>query len=206
MKVIAIGSHPDDIEYGCAGTLLKHIKAGDEVHFIVMSRGSRTRSILAKDNVREKEAVESAKEIGATVHIFDYPDTEIPQNHEVIDRIEKIIKEVDPQRIYTHSVKDTHQDHRNVAYATIAAARKVPEIFFYESPSLYLDFNPNYYVDISGHIEEKLKALNLFVTENGKDYMKIEAIRGLAQFRGVATFVKYAEAFQVFRILKKENV
>jgi LmbE family N-acetylglucosaminyl deacetylase len=201
MNVIAIGAHPDDIEYGCGGTVMKHIKSGDKVHFIILSRGEKS----GNADVRAGEALRSAKTMGATLHQFDYPDTQIPQNHEVIDRIEKIIHEVNPRRIYTHSVKDTHQDHRNVAYATLAAARNVPEIFFYESPSLYLDFNANYYVDISGFVDRKLDALNTFVTQNGKDYMKIEAIRGLAQFRGLATFVKYAEAFETFRILKKDD-
>ena len=128
----------------------------------------------------------------------------VPENQR--ERIEKLINEVNPQRIYTHSVKDTHQDHRNVAYATLAAARNVSEIFLYESPSLYLDFKPNYYVDVSDFIDEKLRILNLFASQNGKDYMKIEAIKGLAKFRGLATFINYAEAFEIFRVLKKKGV
>jgi LmbE family N-acetylglucosaminyl deacetylase len=144
--------------------------------------------------------------MGAKIHMFDYPDTEIPHSHDVIGKMEDIIREVAPQRIYTHSVKDTHQDHRNVAYASLVAARNVPEIFFYESPSLYLDFNPNYYVDISGFMDRKLELLNLFVTQNGKGYMKIDAIKGLAQFRGLAIKIRHAEAFEIFRILKKDGV
>ncbi len=202
MRVIAIGSHPDDVEYGCAGTLIKHVNRGDEVHFIVVSRGEMS----GDPNIREKEARKSAENIGAKIHIFDYPDTKIPQDHTIIGEIEKIIEEVGPQRIYTHSVSDTHQDHRNVAYATLAAARNIPEILFYESPSIYLDFRPSYYVDITDYIDRKVKTLNIFATQNGKDYMKIEAIKGLAQFRGLATKIKYAEAFEVFRILKKDGV
>ena len=200
MKIIAIGSHPDDIEYGCSGTIMRHIKRGDDVHFIVMSRGGKS----GNPDSREKEAIGSAKKMGTHIHVFDYPDTNIPQDHTTIGKLEKIIREVCPQRIYTHSVKDTHQDHRNVAYATLAAARNVPEIFFYESPSLYLDFNPNYYVDISDFIDAKISTLNIFATQNGKDYMKIEAIKGLAKYRGLATLVEYAEAFEVFRIVKKD--
>jgi hypothetical protein len=44
------------------------------------------------------------------------------------------------------------------------------------------------------------------MTQNGKDYMKIDAINGLAQFRGLAAKIKYAEAFEIFRILKKDDV
>jgi LmbE family N-acetylglucosaminyl deacetylase len=192
MNVIAIGAHPDDIEYGCYGTMLKHKREGDRIVFIVLSQGEKSGS----REVRKKEAIESAKRVGAKLYLFNYPDTNIPQTHEVIERLEKIIKEFSPQRIYTHSTKDTHQDHRSIAYATLAAARFVPEIFCYESPSLYLNFQPNNF------IENKIEALNTFLTQNSKDYMKINAIKGLAQFRGLATSVKYAEAFEAIKILK----
>ncbi len=202
MKVIAIGAHPDDIEYGCYGTILRHKANGDEVHFIVLSAGEKS----GERETRIKEAEESAKTLGVTLHQFHYPDANIPQTHDVIDKIEKIINEIKPHRIYTHSIMDTHQDHRTVAYHTLAAARFVPEILFYESPSLYLGFKPNYYVDITEHINAKVEALSNFSTQNHKDFMKINAIQGLAQFRGLASSVKYAEAFEVVRILKKDSV
>jgi LmbE family N-acetylglucosaminyl deacetylase len=199
MNIVAIGAHPDDIEYGCCGTLMRHIKRGDKVTFVIMSKGGSRET-------RTKEAREAAKKIGADVRILEFPDTNIPGTHEPIHELEKIIKEINPRRVYTHSVKDTHQDHRNVAFATIAAARFVPEILAYESPSLYLNFTPNYYVDISNYIDRKVELLNGFTTQNGKDYMKINAIRGLSQFRGLAPAVGHAEAFEVIRILKPDSV
>jgi LmbE family N-acetylglucosaminyl deacetylase len=202
MNIIAIGAHPDDIEFGCGGTLLRHFKRGDSVIMIVLSRGERG----GDPAVRSQEAKEAAKKIGAELHLFDYVDTEIPQSHDLIEKLEKIIEDSKPKRVYTHSIKDTHQDHRNVAYTTIAAARFVPEILAYESPSLYLDFTPNYYVDISNYIDKKVDLLNKFTTQNGKEYMKINAIRGLSQFRGLAPLVSHAEAFEVVRILKPDSV
>jgi len=198
MKILAIGAHPDDIEFGCCGTLLKHVARGDKVFFIVLSQGERG----GNKNLRKKEAEESAKMIGAELFIFDLPDTNIPQSHDVIEKIEGVIRKVMPDRIYIHSIKDTHQDHRNVAYNSLVGARTVPEIFCFESPSLYLDFKPNYYIDVSNFIYQKAKILNKFNTQNGKDFMKINAIQGLAQFRGLASSVKYAEAFEAIKILK----
>jgi LmbE family N-acetylglucosaminyl deacetylase len=202
MNIVAIGAHPDDIEFGCAGTIMRHIKRGDEATFVILSRGEKGGS----PETRVKESKESARKIGAKLHVFDYPDTEVPQSHELIARLEKIIKETNARRVYTHSVKDTHQDHRNAAYATLSAARFVPEIFAYESPSLYMNFNPNYYVDISSYIEKKIELLNRFTTQNGRDYMKINAIRGLSQFRGLGPSVSHAEAFEVIRILKSDGL
>ena len=201
-NIVAIGAHPDDVEYGCGGTLMRHVKRGDSVTFIVMSRGEKGGDPTA----RYDEAHMAAKKIGAKLRLLDYPDADIPQGHEIISRLEKIIMELKPVRVYTHSVKDTHQDHRNVAFASIAAARFVPEILAYESPSLYLKFSPNYYVDISNYIDKKTNLLNAFTSQNGKDYMKINAIRGLSQFRGLAPNVSHAEAFEVIRILKPDSV
>ena len=202
MNILAIGAHPDDIEFGCAGTIMRHIKRGDEVTFIIISRGERGGS----PETRVMEAKESARKIGAKLHVFEYPDTEIPQSHELIARLEKIVRETGARRVYTHSIKDTHQDHRNTAYATLSAARFVPEILAYESPSLYLNFSPNYYVDISSYIDKKIELLNKFTTQNGRDYMKINAIRGLSQFRGLGPAVSHAEAFEVIRILKSDSL
>ena len=202
MNIIAIGAHPDDIEFGCGGTIMRHIKRGDKVTFVVMTKGEKG----GDPGIRAKEAKDVARELGVEIRILDFPDTNIPHNHEPINELEKIIKELEPRRVYTHSVKDTHQDHRRVAFATITASRFVPEILAYESPSLYLNFTPNYYVDISNYLEKKVDVLNKFTTQNGKDYMKINAIRGLSQFRGLAPNVGHAEAFEVIRILKPDSV
>lgn len=202
MNIVAIGAHPDDIEFGCTGTLLRHVKRGDEVTFIVLTRGEKG----GDPEVRVREAKESARRIGAKLHLFDFPDTAVPQSHELIDKLEAIIRKANPRRVYMHSVKDTHQDHRNAAYATLSAARFVPEVLAFESPSLYLNFIPNYYVDISNYMEKKMEILNLFTTQNGREYMKINAIRGLSQFRGLAPSVGHAEAFEIVRILKSDSI
>lgn len=202
MKVIAIGAHPDDIEFGCGGTILKHKERGDEIVFIILSKGEK----CGNPEERKKEAESSAKKLGARLHVFDFPDTSIPDSHDVIEKIESVIKSVKPDRVYTHSIKDTHQDHRNAAYSTLVAARKVPEILAYESPSLYLNFQPNYYIDISDFIEKKVEALNFFATQNNKEYMKIEAIKGLAQFRGLMPQTRFAEAFEAIKVLRSKDV
>ncbi len=202
MKVLAIGAHPDDIEFGCGGTIMKHIKRGDEVVFIVLSHGEKSGS----REERKKEAMDSAKRFGAKLYIFGFPDTKIPDDHDVIEKIEAVVKEFRPDRVYTHSVKDTHQDHRKVAYATLAAARRVAEILAYESPSLYLNFHPNYYIDISDFVDRKTESLKAFATQNSKEYMKIEAIKGLAQFRGLLPQARFAEAFEAIRIIRSGDV
>ena len=84
MNVLAIGAHPDDIEFGCGGMLTKYAERGHAVYLYVASDGS-----LGGDGaVRRSEQQDSALIIGAReVFWGDYQDTEIPLNRELIVRL-----------------------------------------------------------------------------------------------------------------------
>ena len=200
MKVLVVGAHPDDIELGAAGTIARHIKQGDEVIFLILSYGEKT----ADKRERMKEALMSAKTLNVeNVEFAGFLDTQIPNGIETIMFIENMIDKYHPQRVYTHCAKDTHQDHRTVAHTTISAARRVPEIYSYESPLTHPNFNPQYFVDITDTLSLKLEALNNFSSQSNKNYLKAEAIAGLAKFRGFQAGVLYAEAFEVIRCVKR---
>lgn len=202
MRVLAIGAHPDDIELGAGGTIARHVINRDEVVFLILSYGEKT----AKKSMRKKEAILSANKLGVkTVKFAGFADTMIPNSIETILAIENIIKKYRPERVYTHCVKDTHQDHRAAAYTSISAARKVPELFSYESPLVHPNFNPQYFIDISDTINLKVECLKCYKSQGSREYLKAEAIEGLAKFRGFQAGVLYAEAFEVIRCVKTNN-
>ena len=71
MKVLAIGAHPDDLEYGCAGTLIKHVQRGDQVFLALVTDGSEG----GEGAVRPEEQLAAAKIIGAEdVFFLGYSD------------------------------------------------------------------------------------------------------------------------------------
>jgi LmbE family N-acetylglucosaminyl deacetylase len=159
MKILAIGAHPDDIELGAGGTIAKHVNVGDEVHFLVLTCGEKS----GDKTERKCEAEESAKILKAKSLTFgEIEDTQISDGIDTIMKIESLINKIRPDRVYTQGVQDRHQDHRNTAYATFSAARKVPEVFSYESPDSYPNFVPQYYVQITDTIPTKLEALKQF--------------------------------------------
>lgn len=200
MQILAIGAHPDDIELGAGGALAKHAKQGDKIYIIVMSSGERGGSATQ----RTKEAKQAAKILGASnIEVHKLPDAKITDDVETIMKIENIVNQIHPQRVYTHSSKDTHQDHRYTALASISAARYVPEILAYESPLTFPSFNPQVYIDITDTLKIKVKALMTYKSQVQKEYMKAEAIEGLARYRGHQAGVKYAEAFEVIRMIMK---
>ncbi|MBI2136188.1 PIG-L family deacetylase [Candidatus Woesearchaeota archaeon] len=199
--VLAIGAHPDDIEYGCGGTLLKHVKHGDDVYILVLTLGEQGEKDKSA-GARKKEAENSAKGIGVNgINFGNLKDTRVAHSIETISIIESLLDRINPDIIYTHNKNDTHQDHKNASLSTLSAARNVKTILMYESPSSTHEFKPQFFVSIDEFIEKKLELLKLHTSQERKRYMEIQALRGLAMFRGYEARAQFAEAFEVYRIV-----
>jgi LmbE family N-acetylglucosaminyl deacetylase len=201
MKVLAIGAHPDDIEYGCGATLALYAQRGHDVFLFVASDGAHGGS----GDVRRREQQDSSLVLGARdVFWGGYPDTEVPLNRELIVGLETVMRRIAPTMIFVNSPDDTHQDHRNLAQATVSATRYIPNFLFYEVPST-LNFAPNCYTNIDKFLDRKLAALEAHRSQvtktNIEDLTILELAVSCANFRGIQARVKYAEAFQSVRLL-----
>jgi LmbE family N-acetylglucosaminyl deacetylase len=201
MNVLAIGAHPDDIEYGCGGTLTAYAQRGHNVYLFVATDGGHG----GDPGVRRSEQADSTLVIGAKeVFWGGYEDTEIPLNRELIVRLEAVIKAVSPQMIFVNYHDDTHQDHRNLAQGTQSATRYIPNFLFYEVPSTQ-NFVPNCYVDIQKVLDRKLACLEAHRSQitktNIQDLTILESVVSCANFRGIQARVKYAEAFHSVRLV-----
>jgi LmbE family N-acetylglucosaminyl deacetylase len=201
VNVLAIGSHPDDVEYGCGGMLSKYADKGDAVYLFVATDGA-----LGGDSaVRRQEQKNAAAVIGVS-EIFwgGYTDTELPLNRELIVRLESVIRDISPRMIFVHFPEDTHQDHRHLAQAALSATRYVPNFLFYEGPTSQ-NFTPNCYTDIEKVLDRKLACLEAHRSQvsktNIEDLTILELAVSCANFRGIQARVKYAEAFQSLRLL-----
>lgn len=213
-NVLAIGAHPDDIEFGCFGTLKKHLNDGDKVTLLVMTQSdvkdAYTNEITRDASVSELEAYRSADVLGANLILGPFQDTKVPFNSESVSFIEKIIKERCIDFVYTHWAGDTHQDHINTLSATMAAARLVKNVLCYEQvplPRITTTYPvANYYVDITDTIDYKLEGCKAHQSQINKFMVHgfdiIDGIETLAKFRGNQAGVKYAEAFNVLKIVK----
>jgi LmbE family N-acetylglucosaminyl deacetylase len=200
LKIIAIGAHPDDIEYGCGGTLFKLSKAGHQITMLVMTRGE----MGGDPDLRQKEQERSAALLNARLVWGRFADTQIPLQKEAISTIEYFIKKIKPDLIFVMFAKDTHQDHRTVSQATVTAARYVHNVLFYEVPTTY-DFAPaSVFMDIAPVLDKKMTLLKahksqVFATRIA-NLSILEASRSTALFRGVQNRVTYAEGFVPLRL------
>jgi LmbE family N-acetylglucosaminyl deacetylase len=195
-RVLAIGAHPDDVELGCAGTLLDHRLRGDRVSILTLSGGA----VGGDSTARTREATAAAEAIGAQLLSADLPDTRIDEGSPI--RLnENVVATLDPTVVYVHSRQDNHQDHRTVAAATISATRGVRRVFAYQSPSATNEFRPTQFVPIDHVVQRKVQVLRMFASQSERSYLDPELIVSGARYwaRHLAAQARYAEPFEVIR-------
>ena len=196
MNILAIGPHPDDIEIGCSGTLIKYAQGGHGVFLLVITQGEKG----GEAEARYEEQKKAAEVMGARdVFWGGFTDTELlDRANEIIHLVELYIKKIQPNFIFVNFFDDTHQDHRTVNRSVLSAARYVRNVMFYEVPTTN-NFTPNIFVDIGSVFELKLEVLKAHSSQvmktNIPDLSIIDIARSSAHFRGVQGRVALAEGF-----------
>jgi LmbE family N-acetylglucosaminyl deacetylase len=121
---IAIAAHPDDIEFGMAGTLLLLRQRGWEIHYLNLSSGncgSVTMGPTRTRAVRRKEARAAARLLGACWHRPLCDDLEILYDLKLLRRLSAVVREVKPSIVLTHSPQDYMEDHMNTTRLAVTA-------------------------------------------------------------------------------------
>ena len=205
MNILAIGPHPDDIEFGCGGTLIKYSQAGHAVSLMILTDGSYGGDF----SVRKVEQEEASKFLNAKGLFWGgYRDTELVCSRELIVKIDKVIESSKPDVVFINFWADVHQDHRAAAQAAVSATRYIKEVLFYEVPSTQ-HFEADVFVNIEDVLEKKLELLKLHSSQVDRTRIEnltiLESARSCANFRGFQGRVKYAEGFKAVRLLREIN-
>ena len=193
-RLLAIGSHADDIEIGLGGTLLALL---DRHPGLAM-----TWVVLSADEAREHEARASAAALRgrprgggrAVVQGVVLP----VRRGEVKEFFDELGREIEPDLVFTHAATDLHQDHRLVAELTWNTFRD-HLILEYEIPKYDGDLGaPNVFVPLSEEIVARKIALLLehFPSQRGKHWFTEDLFRATMRLRGVESATPYAEAFR----------
>ena len=194
--VLAIGAHPDDVEIGAGGTLAVHGDLGHEIAILTLCRGSRG----GEADRRAAESHAAASILSAELYLEDLEDTGIEEGDPTIGVISRVIGEVAPTAIYTHSIHDVHQDHRNTHSAVMVAAQDVGRVYCYQSPSATVDFRPTRFVSIDRQLDRKLQAIASFDSQvEVRTYLEPDLIQSIARSWSRFAEGRYAEAFEVIR-------
>ena len=206
MNYLFIGAHLDDVELAAGGTIVKLNKEGHKTKMLILSKSDYV-DIYGKLRSKEvalKEGVEAAKILNTDLEVLDFPTKDIEFNSEVVSAIEKVIFEFEADVIFTHNINDTHQAHIATAKASLAAARYLNTIYFYEpiypSGRAQVPFNPQIFSNINDFMDVKINSLKAHKSqyEKYKDEW-IDAVVARARFRGFESNMKYAECFEICR-------
>ena len=173
MKILALGAHPDDIEIFMYGLLSIYKKKGNKVYAIIATDGAKggaqKGSVLAKK--RAQETIEGLKKLSLPIFL-NIPDGclgEDPQHRKIIR--ENILK-IMPDLIITHSQNDYHSDHKSLSLITKEAVSHYIPILNCDT-LMGINFNPNYYVDITDHYFEKKEAILKHKTQKPRRFVDL---------------------------------
>ena len=221
--ILVFAAHPDDEVLGCGGTIARYAHEGADVHIVFFTDGVGARSVnlSAEDNFvgenRRHAAELAGKTLGAKTVIFgDFPDNRMDSIDllDIVQFVEKKVKNYVPTLIFTHHSGDLNIDHRIVHQAVVTACRPQPGfsvemlLFFevpssteWQTPGSAPSFSPNYFIDISDYMLTRLRAFEVYAEEfrswpHSRSY---EALEHLARWRGATAGVQAAEAFMFGR-------
>jgi len=184
-RALAIGAHPDDIEIGCGGTLLKLIEADalHEVRWVVLSG----------DEVRAEEARRSAEALLESVPlsmvmVCDFTDGFFPyEGKNVKDFFEELKADFSPDVVFTHQRDDLHQDHRTTCELTWNTFRD-HLILEYEVPKYDGDMSaPNTFVPLTEAVSRRKieHLMDHFASQRSKHWFREELFSSLLRLRGM---------------------
>ena len=221
-KVIIISAHPDDETLGAGGTILKHKKNCDEVHWLIVTDVLESEGFSNERVLSRKQEIENVTKLYSFNNVYNlgYPTMKLNDTilFEMINKISLIFQELEPETIYVMNRSDAHSDHRIVFDAVMSCTKSfrypyVKKVLMYEclsetefAPILpERVFQPNYFVDISDFLINKIEIMKIFDSELGEHPFprSIKNIEALATYRGATIGVNYAEAFQMIKYIDK---
>lgn len=196
LKALVVTAHPDDVDFGAAGTVAAWTAAGIDVSYCICTSGEATgdagRDAAEMVRVREAEQRAAAEQVGVhDVTFLGHPDGAVEATLALRRDITRVIRRVRPDRVLTWSpeinwsfVPTTHPDHRAVGAATFAAvypdarnAHAFPELLADEGlqpwtvRELWLTDGPlaarNHAVDVTAYFDKKMAALRAHASQIG---------------------------------------
>lgn len=177
LDILAIGSHPDDVELSCAGTIAKEVDRGKKVGILDLTRGELGTRGTAE--IRDKEATEAAKILGVMLrHNMEFSDGFFENN--VAHQLEliKVIRKYRPEIVLCNAVEDRHIDHGKGARLVsdscfLSGLRRIDTVFEGNEQEAWRpkhvyhyiqwkNLKPDVVVDISGYMDKKLASVKAY--------------------------------------------
>jgi LmbE family N-acetylglucosaminyl deacetylase len=198
--ILCIGAHCDDIEIGCAGTLVRLLRDHAKTKIVW--------AVFSGDLVRRSETRSAAGALltpSPQLVFFEFRESFFPSSFDLIkSALEELKARLDPCMVFTHCLQDRHQDHSVLAQLTWNTFRS-HLILEYEIPKYEGDLGcPNLFAPLSVEdLSRKVGVLTeCFPSQQARAWFTAETFRALARLRGIecASPTGFAEAFHARKV------
>jgi LmbE family N-acetylglucosaminyl deacetylase len=230
-RVLCFTAHPDDIDFGAAGTVAAWTAAGVHVSYCIMTDGDAggfdpaQREEIVRLRVAEQQR--AAALVGVTdIHYLHQLDGYLEPSHEVMREVVRLIRQLRPDVVVSmhpernwNRIQKSHPDHLAVGEAVTRAVYPALENPFaypelaesgleaYKLPWLWLFAGPeereNHFVDVTEHVDSKLAAIHIHVSQHPDIEAMERTVRGLMLGTGARAGLpagRSAEAFHVVTV------
>ena len=213
-SILICSPHPDDAELGMGGTILKLARQGHKVHVVDMTNGEPTP--FGSVETRAKEAAAAAKVLGVERTLIGLPNREVVHSLENRHKVAAIIRKHQADWLFVPYPIDAHPDHVAVtkicedarfdAKLTKSAIPGDPfypkRIIYYFCTHLRLNFTPNFCVDISDTIEQKIESIKCYESQFvGNSAFVPEMVKTITAYFGSRIGTAFAEPFFTYEML-----
>lgn len=196
-RVLAIAAHPDDEVLGIGGTLIRHFKAGDEVRVVIVCSAQSIR-YREGEHDQPADSQRASHYLGARTTGLGFPDQRLDagSNLELIQALEREVRDFRPDTVYTHHWGDVNADHARIAEAADVATRPfaapwIQRLYAFHTPSSTewtasqrdRPFTPNVFSDITQELDRKLDAMRCYQSEL-RPYPHPRSLRALREGAG----------------------
>jgi LmbE family N-acetylglucosaminyl deacetylase len=205
-KLLLVGAHPDDIEFGAGGTVARFVEEGMEVKAIIFSNCAQTLTSSSDANTLLSECKSAMKKLNVSekdLNFFDIPVRNFPEHRQAVLQI--LIEEArawQPDLVLYPNSEDIHQDHSTVG-KEIERALKHSTLWSYELPWNNQKSDAQGFVELSPKfVDQKIEAISQYKSQESRFYAAPERIKAHLIARGSQIEVEFAEMFAIPRAIR----
>ena len=212
VTILVVGSHPDDVEAGMGGSIIKFLKLGHEVHIVDFTNGEPTPH--GTPEIRSEECNKATALLGVTGRTnLDLPNRYLFDNIESRNKLAEVIRRVRPHIMFLPYWEDAHPDHIQATqigeaarfYAKLTKTDLAGEpwypgrILYYLWSHQRVHLSPAFIVDVSEEFEGKVEAAKSYKSQYAYDEKKWQSVNGAmrscGQYFGSLIGTRYGEPF-----------
>jgi bacillithiol biosynthesis deacetylase BshB1 len=213
-SILVFGPHPDDQELGMGGTVIRLVQQGHKVHLVDLTTGEPTPH--GSEETRAKEKAEAAKVLGVERTLVGLKNREVQHTLEARHAVAAVIRKHRADWLFVPYPIDAHPDHvagtrivEDARFDAKLTRSPIPgepchpkRVIYYFATHLKINFTPNFCIDISDTVEQKMRAIACYKSQFvGASAGVPEMVKTVSAYFGTRIGTRHAEPFFTHELL-----